>query len=231
MLLIFDLDDTLVDTAKVAREHKTKDALNAMCAAGLKLPFGADDAVRQLCEIDLTASTGSVAIKEFLSTIKIEKAGDSEKFLLVGERAYYGNLEKNVYFALPGALEILKSLRQAHIIVLVSKGQEKLQYHKLASAGIDPIWFRKIIITSIYDKKTAYQEVLKHFQVSPFKTIVIGDKFDLDLMPAALLGMKTIHVQWGRGKNDEKGKKMATASIKSLNELPLVLAKIEKGAL
>ncbi|MBI2573051.1 HAD family hydrolase [Candidatus Woesearchaeota archaeon] len=231
MLIIFDLDDTLVDTAKVAREYKTKDAINAMITAGLKLPFGNDDALKQLREIDSTAPTGSEAIKIFLSTIKFEKNTDKDKFALIAEKAYYGNLDKNTYSALPGAVELLQSLQGQHTLVIVSKGEEKLQYHKMATAGIATSLFRKIVVISIYDKKTAYQEVLKHFQISPVKAIVVGDKFDLDLMPAALLGMKTIHIQWGRGKHDEKGKKMATASVRSLNEILDVLAKIEKGAL
>ncbi len=221
---------------RVAREYKTVDALDAMCAAGLKLPWGREDALRRLREIDAGAITGSAALKSFLEAvslevIRFEKSGDAQKFFLIGEKAYYGNLDKNVYTVLPGTCEVLNELSSVHILVLVSKGEERLQFHKMVSAGIASTLFRKIIITSVYDKKVAYQEVIKHFQISPLKSVVIGDKFDTDLMPATLLGMKTIHVQWGRGRNDEKGKKMATASVKSLREILAVLAKIEKGGL
>jgi FMN phosphatase YigB (HAD superfamily) len=195
MLIILDLDDTLIDTFGSYLPFKLRLALKAMITAGLKIN-SENEAFERITALNLSAGKGKLAIKKF-----VEEVGWDENIFNVGIDTYYGEVKEPIQInTLPNSLEVLEDLSQKNILALVSYGDEKEQYNKLHSAGIKEEWFRKIIITTEYDKTLHYQELLKEFSINPKDAIAIGDKFEGDLLPAKKLGLKTIHFMHGRGK-------------------------------
>ncbi len=195
MLIIFDLDDTLIDTFGSYLPFKLRLALKAMITAGLKID-SESEAFERITSLNLSAGNGKLAIKQF-----VEEVGWNENIFDIGINVYYGETSETIDLnPLPNSLEVLEELSENHLLALVSYGDEKEQYNKLHSAGIKEEWFKKIIITTEYDKTLHYQELLKEFSINPKDAIAIGDKFEGDLLPAKKLGMKTIHFMHGRGK-------------------------------
>ncbi len=220
MLIIFDLDDTLIDTSGSTVPVKLKDALKAMVQAGLKVP-SFDKALDLLTEVDSRSPNGEESIRTFLRNIKADSS-----FAVIGAAEFYKPLHEDITVKLlQGAREVLSVLQRKYTLVLVSKGSKELQYQKMKKAGIDTSIFSKIIITEEYNKRQKYEEIMKEFKSTPLDTIVVGDKFYSDLLPAKELGIKTVQVLWGRAlKYPEEG---ADYKIKTLRDLPKIVEQLQ----
>ena len=66
------------------------------------------------------------------------------------------------------------------------------------------------------------------YDIEPGNVVVIGDKFKTDLIPAKELGMKTIHMQWGRGKVFLPQKGDVDYSVEALHEVVSIVRGLEK---
>ncbi|HLC51966.1 MAG TPA: HAD family hydrolase [Candidatus Nanoarchaeia archaeon] len=217
--IIFDLDDTLIDTSGSSIPIKMKEALKAMIKAGLKID-NFDQSYQLLLDIDKQSYNGTESITDFLKKIKAD-----QKFLQIGKAAYYGGdiLDFSIK-ELPGATKLLSQLKKKYKLVLVSYGLPSEQQSKLKKSGIKEDLFSVIIFTDNYNKKAEYQKVIDQLKLSHEQFLVVGDKFKGDLLPARELGMKTVHMFWGRGKLDNP--KDADYSIKKLDELQKILLTI-----
>lgn len=194
MLIIFDLDDTLIDTTGSVTPYQLERALQGMVDAGLKVG-DFKEALATLLRMDLSSESSSQTLKEFLELVD----GDPKLFS-VGEKIVYGDLPEDVsVFPLDHASEVLETLKGKYLLALVSRGRPHLQLLKMKNAGLDSTIFSKIVISEQEDKKSSYKEVLEELNMTPDKTIVCGDRIKRDLEPAKALGCKTIHMLWGRG--------------------------------
>jgi len=217
MLIIFDLDDTLIDTSGCIIQLKLKDALQAMVNAGLKVN-SFEESLDLLDEVDSTSPNGEETLRSFLKQI-----GADTSFLEIGSEEMHKPVSEDIVInQLEGASEILSHLKkQKNTLALVSKGKEELQFQKMSKAEIGRDIFSKIIITDEYNKKDKYKELMEEFSFAPTETIVIGDKFYSDLLPAKELGIKTVQMLWGRAlKFPEEG---ADFKIKKLEELKEII--------
>ena len=118
----------------------------------------------------------------------------------------------------PHAKEILEFFRPYRPLALVTGGHPPFQRQKMEKAGIEPGFFCKIEIPEDSVKKPVYEALLLEFSLSPPDVWVCGDRIGMDLAPAKELGMKTIHMQWGRGGR-QKTDAWVDHSISDLREL------------
>lgn len=222
MLIIFDLDDTLIDTSGCTAPIKLKEALEVMVDAGLQVN-SFEDASNLLSEVDSTSPNGNETLRAFLRKIDAD-----DSFLKIGTEEMGKPVpEDTVIRQLEGASEILSWLKHNNYLALVSKGKEELQFQKMRKAGIDKDLFSKIIITEEYNKKDKYKEVMEELSFTSKDTIVVGDKFYSDLLPAKELGIRTVQMMWGRAlKFPEEG---ADFKINKLGELVKLLKKWKEG--
>lgn len=175
MLIIFDLDDTLIDTSGALTPLKLQKVLEGFHSL----------TIDQLSDFnDRLGAKGAIA--------HIMKQASS---------ALSSPLPDHFQVpCTPFAKEILEEYAARYRIALVTAGYPPFQLEKLKKAGIEASLFSKILIPEDSIKKPHYQGLLEEFSVSPAEVWVCGDKIDVDLMPAHELGCKTIHMQWGRGK-------------------------------
>lgn len=214
MLIIFDLDDTLIDTSGCITHFKLEDALSAMVRAGLEVP-DFSEALDLLRRLDRSAESARAALSEF-----IEILGVGRDLLDVGVKEIYDSLPQDIpIFPLDGALEMLSDLGHQHQLALVTVGKPAQQMQKLKKAGIDSRIFSKIAVTEERNKKPHYQMIVDELGYSPIDVLVCGDRVPVDLMPARELGFKTVQIQWGRGLNSLKHKGDVDYSISALGEL------------
>lgn len=193
MLIIFDLDDTLVDSTGCTIVPKLREALQAMVDKGLPIDDFEKD-FSKIVEMNKTIVGGRELLHQF-----VKDKGADEKFFDVGYKKYVGEVTHLRVKTLPGAIELLQKLKDNHTLTIVSMGDSSGQLGKIKKAGIDPNWFSELIFTKEYDKTEQYLYLQKKFASSVDECVVIGDKVDTDLFPAKKLGMKTIWMKWGRG--------------------------------
>lgn len=218
MLIIFDLDDTLIDSSGSIIPVKLKAALQAMVKAGLKVS-SPDAAFQTLLSINASAPNGKETLRTFLDNIRADA-----RFLEIGVKEYYNATETELVLSpLPQAKEILAELQGSHNLVIVSTGEEKQQQLKLKKANIDSTLFHKIIVCEGYNKKVHYKNLMKEFNYQPEEILVCGDKFETDLLPAKELGMRTVHLLWGRASSIPIKGEGPDYTIRNLSELKRIV--------
>lgn len=219
MLIIFDLDDTLIDTSGCITHFKLEDALHAMVREGLVIA-DFSEALEVLRRLNSTSDSARSAIAEF-----IEILGVDQMFFEIGVKEVYESIPSDLpIFALDGAIEILTELVGQHQLALVTIGKLALQMEKMKKAGIDSRIFSKIVVTGEKNKKLHYQMIMDELAYSSKEVLVCGDRTALDLVPARELGLKTVKVQWGRGLSSSEYKGNVDYCISELKELIPIVA-------
>lgn len=218
MLIIFDLDDTLIDTTGSITPVKLEQALVKMVEAGLEIG-NFEDALDILKRLDTATESASQTLLEFL-----EITNGDKKYFDIGKAEVYGHLPSDFpVFPLDQALEVLGELAEQHQLALVSMGKPDQQLLKLKNAGIDSTIFSKMIISEDPDKKPHYKTILDELDFTPTQTLVCGDRIGRDLTPAKELGCITVQMQWGRGLNSTYSPRDVDYAIKKLSQIKDIL--------
>lgn len=219
MLIIFDLDDTLVDTSGCITPHKLESALKLMVRAGLVIPNFAD-ALQLLKRLDLAAESAKGALAEFLEIL----GADSSLFSIAVKEVYENQSLDFSIDPLEGAHEVLQELSGSHRLAIVTIGRELQQLEKLKKAGIDSGIFSKIIVSEVNNKKVHYQVLADELGYTPEEILVCGDKIPVDLAPARELGFRTVHMRRGRGLNSIGLATDVDYKVSSLYELKEIIS-------
>ena len=221
-MIIFDLDDTLIDTSGSILPGVLKNALIAIGGAGLSMA-NFNRSYDELLRLNTFHLSSEEAIREFL---EIHRA--PAQCLDAALRAVY---ESPIFDApiqpVEDAIEVLEELSMRHPLVLVTKGKEKIQREKMKRAGISTQFFTKLHFCTGGDKKKIYQKVSEEMGISPFNALVCGDRISLDLTPAKKIGCKTVQLKWGRGLGNTGFKKDVDYTILYLKELKSLLETFE----
>lgn len=219
MLIIFDLDDTLVDTSASILPIKLKRALLEVKAAGLKLNFSLSEALKKLLTIDQKTASSEETLKVFFEKFKLPP----DPYLKLATRVVYeGSLNQIKILPVPNAELILKDLNQNHQLVLVTIGEEDQQKEKLEKAGIDVSFFSIIEVITKKAKKESYKRICQDLGFKSHEVLVVGDRVENDLKPAKELGYKTVLMRRGRGKN-QRDFNFVDFKINSLLELKKII--------
>ena len=139
MFIIFDLDDTLIDTTGSLSLRKMEEALAKMVEGGLRLP-DSQAALLQLSSLDEGAASGRDALSEFAEIHDI-----SQELLDLGLSALRSPSSDLPIFPQDGAIELLDELAGRHHLALVTIGEKAWQLEKLEKAGIDSSYFPNIL--------------------------------------------------------------------------------------
>ncbi|MBS0651325.1 MAG: HAD family hydrolase [Verrucomicrobia bacterium] len=219
MLIIFDLDDTLVDTSGCITPIKLEDALKRLVQEGLRIP-DFSEALDLLKRLDLAADSAKFALSEFLEIHNADPA-----LLPIGIQEIYDNISFDFPLnPLKDANEVLNDLSFFHQLAIVTIGKTPQQLTKLKKAGIDSGIFSKIIVAEAGNKKVHYQALADELGYAPTEIVVCGDRIPIDLTPARELGYKTVQMRWGRGLNSKGQPSDVDYKISSLLELKDIIA-------
>lgn len=220
MLLVFDLDDTLIDTSGSVTPIKIKIVLDKMVQKGLPIQ-DIDKAYQKLLHINKRSLSSKNTFCEFLE--------NDPSYLQFAMQEMSAMLPEHVIVEpMKGVVSILLKLFSKHHLCLVTAGSKEYQYQKLKKAGIDTSFFSKIIVTSDVGKKESYRKLLQGFNVTPSEVVVCGDRICVDLLPAKELGFTTIQMLWGRGEIIEGDKDYVDYRINNFISIPKVIEKIIK---
>jgi putative hydrolase of the HAD superfamily len=190
MLILFDIDDTLLDSTSASRAAAA--ALHAR--AGVELPLdeflsawsGASDRVyaRYLSgDIDFQEQR-RVRIREVVDGSLGDAAAD-ELFAL------YEHAFEAAWALFPDASECFAALA-GHRLGVVSNGQSKQQRRKLDALGITQR-FAGIVISGDIGVRKPAPEIFLHactlMDASPHDALYVGDRYDIDALGARGAGL------------------------------------------
>ncbi|MEK6840537.1 MAG: HAD hydrolase-like protein [Nanoarchaeota archaeon] len=214
-LVIFDLDDCLIDKWGATFPVTIKEAIKAMTIKGLRID-SVDDAMRRLSEINSRSKNVPEAISKYLTEI----GSYDQKYMEIGRDAIYNfNFDGRIK-PLPGVIKMLNELSKLGTdLAVVSKGEEDIQLKNMQMAGIDKNIFKRICIVSDYDKTEPYRKILGELNHSAQETLVVGDRYETDLLPAKNLGAKIAWISWGRGKINPPKEDEVDYSIDNMNRI------------
>ncbi len=218
MFIIFDLDDTLIDTSAYSTPFKLEKALYRMIEKGLKIE-DFSGALEILLRLDKEAESAKAAIEEF-----IEINGFDPQFAQIALQEIYEVFSEEVpVFPVENALEVLSDISLEHKLAIVSFGLQDHQMWKLKKAGIDCSLFCKILIASERNKKKYYQDLMQEMELSPKDVVVCGDRISTDLLPAKELGCVAVHMSRGRGQGSLQSGREVDYTITHLPQIQKVL--------
>ncbi|MBX9924699.1 MAG: HAD family hydrolase [Rhabdochlamydiaceae bacterium] len=215
MFIIFDLDDTLIDTSACITPVKLERALSRMIQEGMEIE-DFSQALHTLLQIDQLSDSARSALEEF-----IEINGFDSRFLSIGlNEVYHQFCDDLPVFPVEEAVSVLSKLSYEHKMAIVSIGNLDQQLWKLKKAGIDSSLFCKIHILEEKNKKETYQALIQEMNISPQEVIVCGDRIPIDLAPAKQLGCMTVHMKKGRG--------LYSSSIEKLHEVDFTITHLSQ---
>ena len=201
--------------------EKYKEALDFLISQGIDLDK--EEAFAELWEINERSKNGTVALTTFFEQRKITDKPLRKRAI---EVYYEESLQTFPLNLLDGAAEVLASLSD-HTLAIVTQGDHEGQMDKFRRANLDTNLFAKIIVTPNYDKGKNYANLQTEFGADPATVLVVGDKYKTDLLPAKELGMKTVHMKWGRGRIMVPSSGEVDYIIENLKELREIVKKLQ----
>lgn len=216
-MIIFDLDDTLIDTSGAVTPFKMKQCLEWMARSGLAVG-DFESAYQDLLAHNLAAPKSKEALLAFVRSRQGPPGLAEEAARLLTTPLPEGFQIPTT----PEAKKILELFASRCHVALVTGGHPPFQMEKLEKAGLDRGIFSKIAVPEDSNKGPHYEGLLKEFSIHPSEAWVCGDRIEMDLAPAHALGMKTVHMRWGRGTR-LKTEAWVNYPIENLSQLKAII--------
>lgn len=222
MLVIFDLDDTLIDTSGSITPAKLEKVIDFLIEQGCDLK-DRESALSYLRSLDAVSPSAKDALKVFMRGV-----GTDEKLYLGACKEVYETFPAaETVKPFEGTLELLSGLRGEAFLALVSIGKLEQQIFKLEKAGIDSSFFYKIFVSEKGEKKKYYELIIEELGLPSSEVIVCGDRIATDLVPAKELGCTTIYMKRGRGVIEQNLGRFVDFAVTSPPEIMSIFRKIK----
>lgn len=201
-LLIFDLDDTLVDHMNGAEK-----ALLSVTDLIINLGYRKNnynfstfyDGYEQYnIKLWNLFEQGKINLAELMEkrfsyindSFKINEI-DAEKVKKIYWNTYVDNCRLHKQW-----IPLLNELQKKYKMVICTNGIEEIQLKKINKVKLNP-FFKKIYCATEHPNckpNTAYyQSIIHDFNIRPKNAVMIGDSFDNDIKPCKTLGINTLH--------------------------------------
>ena len=188
--IFFDIDGTLLDTSSFAKIAR-RGAIDVMVENGL--PSNQNDAYEILKEI--IAEKGSNYDKHF-NDLTMRICGKENQLLIALAVVTYHNIKISLLRAFPKTIQTLIYLKsRGYKLGVISNGISIKQWEKLVRLDIHEFFDEVITSEEVRfekPKKEIFEEAMNRMNTNPKNSIMIGDKFEIDIMGAVNAGMSAI---------------------------------------
>ncbi len=189
--VVFDLDDTLVDTSGQLLVPAHTEAAAAMIAAGLP---GTLEEVTQK-RLDLSRAhprePADVRVAQFYGVTDVA-------VVEAGHNAFYRRTVRALD-PFPDAIPVLEELGARGLLrLMVTAGFERTQLTKLKLAGLDAHLDTIVVVDA--HKEEAIAALLDEHALQPPHVVVVGDRIDREIAAARRLGCWAVRVAHGEGR-------------------------------
>ncbi len=200
-VVLFDLDDTLIDTSKLA-EIARRNAIENMIRAGMPADFGI--AYHEL--IELINEYGSNFNRHFDYLLRRLDLPHNPKWVAAGVIGYH-NTKISHLKTVKGVRKTLLALKQMGLMLgIITDGDPVKQWEKILRTEIED-YFDDVLISDFVGVKKPhikiFQKALKNFGVKPHEAVMVGDRLYSDIYGAKNAGMKTVWFKYGKYANRE----------------------------
>ncbi len=225
-MIVFDLDDTLIDTQGSVMPPLLRWILQEIQRQG-HIFAHFEKALDHWYKLNQYARSAGKGFAEFAQMYHIPEP--LCQFAL--QSLYHHPVFTPQVSPMEGSLDILEELSSEHTLALVSRGEASIQSKKMELAGIDTDWFDHLYFDPKACKKQFYSKILFKEKKRAQNALVCGDRIEADLSPAKQLGMKTVHIRSGRGLGNTGFKTHVDYTIVYLSELRNILYRLRDEAL
>ncbi|ASJ07247.1 TIGR02253 family HAD-type hydrolase [Thermococcus pacificus] len=221
-VVFFDLDDTIVDTTKLA-EMARRNAIENMVRHGLPVDF--DTAYQELLE--LISEYGSNFSRHFDYLLRRLDLPNNPKWIAAGVISYHNT--KFAYLrTVKGVRQVLLDLqRSGYRLGIITDGDPIKQWEKILRLELDEYFGGVFISDHLGVKKPhpkIFRKALRKMGVEPGEAIMVGDRLYSDIYGAKQVGMRTVWFKYGKYADRElEYLDYADFTISSLEELPEIL--------
>ncbi|NJE31321.1 TIGR02253 family HAD-type hydrolase [Thermococcus sp. 18S1] len=217
-VVFFDLDDTLVDTSRLA-EMARRNAIENMVRHGLPVDF--DTAYQELLE--LISEYGSNFSRHFDYLLRRLDLPSNPKWVAAGVIAYHNT--KFAYLrTVKGVRRVLLDLQRAgYRLGIITDGDPIKQWEKILRLELDA-YFDEVFISDYLGVKKPHRKIfekaLRKMRVEPHEAVMVGDRLYSDIYGAKQVGMKTVWFRYGKYADRElEYLEYADSTVNSLEEI------------
>ncbi|NJE00874.1 TIGR02253 family HAD-type hydrolase [Thermococcus sp. JdF3] len=221
-VVFFDLDDTLVDTSRLA-EMARRNAIENMVRHGLPVDF--DIAYQELLE--LISEYGSNFSRHFDYLLRRLDLPSNPKWVAAGVIAYHNT--KFAYLrTVKGVRRVLLDLQRAgYRLGIITDGDPIKQWEKILRLELDA-YFDEVFISDYLGVKKPHRKIfekaLKKMGIEPSEAVMVGDRLYSDIYGAKQVGMNTVWFRYGKRADKElEYIDYADFTIDSLEEVPRIV--------
>lgn len=199
--IVFDLDDTLLDTSRILIPRAAREACQAMIEMGLNADLDSAFSAFQ----DRRSSRQDL-FTNLTETFGVREGVKAEDVANAGHTAFYNrNVETDISLVL-GALETLHYLRDVgYHLHLVTQGHRPTQEQKIRILGVGSLFESISFVDPVQGerKRDAFAKIGRDSGLSPESHLSVGNRIDTDISEAKELGWRTCWVRYGEYSNLE----------------------------
>ena len=193
MSIVFDLDDTLIDTSDIYYKARSR-FLDLMESIGLDR----DKSLIEFESIDseMMHKLNHAPERYGLSMLRTferfsPNIAKSERSKITTQLKKYGDIvTSNFPVVIDGAHELLRWSNDRYRLAVLTRGQEAFQKRKLRVAGLEH-YFQVVQVVNKKDG-SALLALLTSMGLKPEDSWVIGDSIKSDILPAKEIGARSI---------------------------------------
>lgn len=215
-IIIFDLDNTLIDTDGQITQPALLDVAKKIVEAG----FPERDTDKLLISM-VVFSYELPLVSPWVSLCESMGITDN-KFSEIGEKAFksYRPTSLTVF---PGVWSTLQILKEKYSLWLVTEGEQTFQRWKVETTHLNEL-FHEVHIVGAGGKKKIIEEAVSRVE-KPSHVVVVGDRTSNEINIAIEVGASPVLYAHGR---HNVGTRPDAYFIKSITQLPEVLKQINR---
>jgi FMN phosphatase YigB (HAD superfamily) len=194
--LVFDLDDTLLDTYRQLVPRASRDACRAMIASGLNTDL---ESCLQACVVRDKNLPRRDLFQTLVDRFGTRSGEDAQAIAQAGHRAFYNREVETDIALFPGAREMLMELKSTYTLHLVTSGHRPTQSAKIEILQIESFFSSVHLVDPAagQSKTDAFRKILASTGCEPGFHLSVGNRVDTDVAEARALGMKACWVRYG----------------------------------
>ena len=192
-VLVFDLDDTLLDTSGLIIPQAVENSCKAMLDRGLQC------SMPECLEMRANLAKGMSHTKIFAEIADRYGCKDRDGAVQAAIHEFYNPAVPAHLPLLPGAMENLEALKSKYSLYLVTAGTNEAQEKKVAAIGVAHYFKKVFILESVSGAKKdqAFREILELEKIHPKELLSIGNRLSSEIRHAKLCGCDTCYFAFG----------------------------------
>jgi FMN phosphatase YigB (HAD superfamily) len=194
--LVFDLDDTLLDTSQQLIPAASRESCEAMIQAGLNATIelclqARDELVKTPLRYDL--------YHQLVQRFGVRDEADGAAVTDRGYHAFHDREVESDISLIPGAREMLVALGDRYELHLVTAGNRPTQEQKIQLLDLTDFFksIHHVDPTQGETKQNVFSSIMNSSRLAPEKHLSIGNRLDTDIGEAKRLGWMTCWVRHG----------------------------------